>query len=122
MLEKLPEAIGHALENQRAGMAKILFQADAPGATTPLTELSSPAFDLHSEFPQRFTADAEGISPPLRWRSSSRTRTPPHRNPWFMPWSLTSIRAKWGSSKAWKACTADRPRPLRRIWVAIPTS
>ena len=69
MLEKLPEAIGHALEHQRAGMEKILFNAIAPRPQLGLIEVSSPAFAPGSQLPQRYTADGAGVSPPLRWRN-----------------------------------------------------
>jgi Raf kinase inhibitor-like YbhB/YbcL family protein len=69
MLEKLPEAIGHALEHQRAGMEKILFNAQWPGAELGLIEITSPAFAPNSQLPQRYTADGAGLSPPLRWRN-----------------------------------------------------
>ena len=69
MLEKLPEAIGHALEHQRAGMEKILFNAQRPGAELGLIEITSPAFAPNSQLPQRYTADGAGLSPPLRWRN-----------------------------------------------------
>lgn len=68
MLEKLPEAIGHALEHQRAGFEKILFNAIDPGAGLSLIEVTSPAFAPESQLPQRYTADGAGVSPPLRWR------------------------------------------------------
>ena len=69
MLEKLPEAIGHALEHRRAGIEKILFNADLPGANLHLIEVTSPAFAPESQLPQRYTADGAGMSPPLRWRN-----------------------------------------------------
>ena len=69
MLEKLPEAIGHALVHQRAGMEKILFHAGAANAGTRLVEVTSSAFAPGSELPRRFTADGEGISPPVSWRN-----------------------------------------------------
>jgi hypothetical protein len=69
MLEKLPEAVGHALEQRRAGMEKILFNADSPGANLGLIEVTSPAFAPESQLPQRYTADGVGVSPPLRWRN-----------------------------------------------------
>jgi Raf kinase inhibitor-like YbhB/YbcL family protein len=69
MLERLPEAIGRALEHQRAGMEKILFNAERPGAQLALIEITSPAFAPDSELPQRYTADGAGMSPPLRWRN-----------------------------------------------------
>lgn len=67
MLEKLPQAIGHALQGQRAGLEKILFnKLDLRNGTAQL-ELSSVAFVDHGPLPRRFTADGEGASPPLKW-------------------------------------------------------
>lgn len=68
MLEKLPPAIGRALNHQRAGMEKILFHRDMPAADLARIEITSPAFAPDSELPQRYTADGSGVSPPLRWR------------------------------------------------------
>jgi hypothetical protein len=68
VLENLPAAIGHALEQQRAGIEKIVFNGEpAPGREMALIEVTSPAFAPNSELPQRYTADGAGISPPLRW-------------------------------------------------------
>jgi Raf kinase inhibitor-like YbhB/YbcL family protein len=69
MLENLPEAIGHALDHQRAGMEKILFHSARRVAETGRIEISSPAFAAGSALPRRFTADGDGVSPPLSWRS-----------------------------------------------------
>jgi Raf kinase inhibitor-like YbhB/YbcL family protein len=69
MLEKLPEAIGHALEHQRAGMHKIVFNANPPLTGLDRIEITSPAFAPDSPLRQRFTADGEGVSPPLSWRN-----------------------------------------------------
>jgi hypothetical protein len=69
MLEKLPEAIGHALEHQRAGMEKILFHADRREQDTGHIEVTSAAFTAGGTLPVRFTADGEGVSPPLSWRN-----------------------------------------------------
>ena len=67
MLEKLPESIGHALENHRAGMEKILYHSVAlqPGFAKLL--IKSPAFAPDSRIPVRFTSDGPGVSPPLQW-------------------------------------------------------
>jgi len=68
MLENLPEAIGHALDHQRAGMEKILFHTERRAAETGRIEVTSSAFAADSPLPRRFTADGAGVSPPLRWR------------------------------------------------------
>ena len=69
MLENLPEAIGHALDHQRAGMEKILFHSERRAADTGRIELTSPAFAAGAALPRRFTADGAGVSPPLAWRN-----------------------------------------------------
>jgi Raf kinase inhibitor-like YbhB/YbcL family protein len=69
MLEKLPDAIGHALEHQRAGMEKILFNAASPVGQVPRIDVASPAFAEGAPIPPRFTADGAGLSPPLIWRN-----------------------------------------------------
>jgi Raf kinase inhibitor-like YbhB/YbcL family protein len=68
VLEKLPEAIGHALEHQRAGMEKILFHGDRRAEETGRIEITSSAFASGAALPRRFTADGDGVSPPLSWR------------------------------------------------------
>jgi Raf kinase inhibitor-like YbhB/YbcL family protein len=67
MLEKLPDLLGHALRGQRAGLDKTAFQAvDLRGGTSALT-VTSLAFADHAPIPERYTADGEGVSPPLQW-------------------------------------------------------
>ncbi len=66
MLEKLPHAIGHALKGRRPGLEATLYEtvaADAP----ELIVVESAAFLEGEAIPVRFTADGEGVSPPLRW-------------------------------------------------------
>ena len=68
MLEKLPEAVGHALRNHRAGLAHVAYNLiDLRTGTSTIT-VSSPAFHDHEPIPARFTADGEGVSPPLEWQ------------------------------------------------------
>jgi Raf kinase inhibitor-like YbhB/YbcL family protein len=69
VLEKLPEAIGHALKHQRAGIEKILFHGDRRPEETGRIEITSSAFVPGAPLPRRFTADGEGVSPPLSWRN-----------------------------------------------------
>jgi Raf kinase inhibitor-like YbhB/YbcL family protein len=75
MLEKLPEAIGHALQGQRAGLEKILFNKIDLRQGTGQIEVSSLAFTDHGPLPARFTADGEGASPPLQWRGVPESAT-----------------------------------------------
>lgn len=72
MLEKLPDAIGHALQEQRAGLDQILFNKISLREGTAQIELSSLAFKDHAPLPERFTADGEGVSPPLAWKGVPR--------------------------------------------------
>ena len=67
MLEKLPDAIGHALRDQRAGLDKTAFHAvDLRQGMAAIT-VSSLAFADHAPIPERYTADGVGLSPPLQW-------------------------------------------------------
>ncbi|MDP9012161.1 MAG: YbhB/YbcL family Raf kinase inhibitor-like protein [Pseudomonadota bacterium] len=67
MLEKLPESVGHALINQRAGMENVLYNQLFRRRQTARLEVSSKAFVFNARLPTRFTADGEGLSPPLTW-------------------------------------------------------
>jgi len=67
MLEKLPEGVGQALVNQRAGMDSILYNVLHRERDVARMELHSTAFAFNGRLPIRFTADGEGISPPLLW-------------------------------------------------------
>jgi hypothetical protein len=68
MLEKLPEVLGHALRGQRAGLEKTAFHAvDLRGGMAAIT-VTSLAFADHAPIPELYTADGEGVSPPLQWQ------------------------------------------------------
>ncbi|MDB5842477.1 MAG: phosphatidylethanolamine-binding protein [Herminiimonas sp.] len=67
MLEKLPDAIGHALRNLRAGLENIAFNQIDLRAGTGSINLSSLAFNDHEPIPEQYTADGNGTSPPLEW-------------------------------------------------------
>jgi Raf kinase inhibitor-like YbhB/YbcL family protein len=68
MLEKIPSAVGHALSGIRSGLEKITCYAEL--AALPETiELESPMFGNGELIPRRFTADGQGLSPPLQWSS-----------------------------------------------------
>jgi Raf kinase inhibitor-like YbhB/YbcL family protein len=75
MLEKLPPSVGRALRRVRPGVERTV--ALRKGVVT-----GSPSLVIESDFEdgaaiaKRYTADAEGISPPLRWSAvPPRTRT-----------------------------------------------
>ena len=67
MLEKLPDFVGHALRDQRAGLDQVVFNRlplrDGHGGLT----LTSGVFVDHGPLPVACTADGEGVSPPLHW-------------------------------------------------------
>lgn len=67
MLEKLPEMLGQALRDHRAGLEKIAFQKIDLGTGTAALHVRSPAFADHAPIPARYTADGEAVSPPLEW-------------------------------------------------------
>lgn len=68
MLENLPDALGHALRGRRAGLDKLAFNMSGLRSGMAAIEVSSIAFADHMPLPARYTADGEGISPPLQWR------------------------------------------------------
>ncbi|HEX2540768.1 MAG TPA: YbhB/YbcL family Raf kinase inhibitor-like protein [Caldimonas sp.] len=67
MLEKLPDVIGHALREQRAGLDKTAFNAVDMRQGMAAITVSSLAFADHAPIPERYTADGVGLSPPLQW-------------------------------------------------------
>jgi Raf kinase inhibitor-like YbhB/YbcL family protein len=67
MLEKLPEAVGHALANQRAGMEQVVYNHVHSLRDLPRLLVTSPSFTFNGHLPVRYTGDGEGISPPLSW-------------------------------------------------------
>lgn len=68
MLEKLPAVVGRALKNVRPGLDKTLYRhADLRQLPETIT-VSSHAFLAGEALSSRFTADGEGVSPPLEWR------------------------------------------------------
>jgi Raf kinase inhibitor-like YbhB/YbcL family protein len=67
MLEKLPESIGQALVDQRAGMEHVVYNQLHAERAVARMEVHSPAFVFNGRLPTRFTADGDGISPPLAW-------------------------------------------------------
>jgi Raf kinase inhibitor-like YbhB/YbcL family protein len=67
MLENLPDAVGHALREQRAGLDKIVFNVLDLRAGMSAITVTSLGFRDHAAMPARYTADAQGLSPPLQW-------------------------------------------------------
>jgi Raf kinase inhibitor-like YbhB/YbcL family protein len=67
MLEKLPEGLGQALLNQRAGLDHTLLRKVHALRELSTMELCSPAFEDDAVLPVSCTADGDGVSPPLMW-------------------------------------------------------
>jgi Raf kinase inhibitor-like YbhB/YbcL family protein len=67
MLEHIPRWLGIALKGARAGAEKLAIVQPELGAAFGTIALSSPAFADGARLPDRFTADGEGVSPPLVW-------------------------------------------------------
>jgi phosphatidylethanolamine-binding protein (PEBP) family uncharacterized protein len=67
MLEKLPDVLGHVLRGQRAGLDEIAFHAIGLRAGMGAIRVQSLAIVDHGPIPVSYTADGEGLSPPLTW-------------------------------------------------------
>jgi Raf kinase inhibitor-like YbhB/YbcL family protein len=67
MLENLPDFVGHALREQRAGLAQIAFNRLPLCSGQGAIAVASLAFIDHAPLPEIYTADGEGRSPPLQW-------------------------------------------------------
>ena len=68
MLQKLPESVGEALQNQRAGLEHTVIERLRKSSELTPIEVSSSAFAVENTVPVKYTADGGGISPPLEWR------------------------------------------------------
>jgi Raf kinase inhibitor-like YbhB/YbcL family protein len=67
MLEKLPEAVGHALRRRRAGVERTMFHSAPRLLEADQVTMSSSAFVDGGRIPEKFTADGGELSPPLSW-------------------------------------------------------
>jgi Raf kinase inhibitor-like YbhB/YbcL family protein len=67
MLEKLPKVVGRALHKIRAGGADLTVSDNEITGTEATIELSSTAFAYNEPMPSTYTADGQGLSPPLQW-------------------------------------------------------
>ena len=67
MLEKLPDVIGHALHDVRAGLDAIVFNTLGLRGGMAAIQVKSLAFADHAPLPERYTADGIGRSPPVDW-------------------------------------------------------
>ena len=67
MLEHMPRWLGGLLRNLRAGADKLVIVQPRLEVGEHSLQLMSPAFADGARLPVRFTADGEGVSPPLVW-------------------------------------------------------
>lgn len=67
MLEHVPAWLGQLLRDRRARHDKLVAADPEIRLGADSIELSSPAFAAGGRLPVRFTADGEGVSPPLVW-------------------------------------------------------
>ena len=67
MLEKLPAALGHALQHRRAGLEETLYHRTDLRQGLGAITVGSLAFTDHAPIPEVYTADGDGHSPPLHW-------------------------------------------------------
>lgn len=68
MAHSLAHRIGAALRPIRPGARGLATRRPAFDGAPAVITLDSPAFGHGGEIPARFTADGEGVSPPLTWR------------------------------------------------------
>lgn len=67
MLEKIPHGVGRVLRGLRAGFEKVASERRTFVDVPDVIDLRSPAFEDGGSLPPRFTADGDGLSPPLSW-------------------------------------------------------
>lgn len=67
MLEHVPAWLGKALSGARAGPDRAAIARPELGGRFAALDVSSPAFADGARLPVRFTADGDGVSPPLMW-------------------------------------------------------
>jgi len=67
MLQHVPRWLGSLLHNVRAGHSKLVIAHEELDLGDHFIELRSPAFADGARLPERFTADGQGVSPPLIW-------------------------------------------------------
>ena len=68
MLEKIPSAAGRVAQGIRAGADELAIADTELTGVNASIEVSSPAFGYNEPIPPQYTADGDGLSPPLEWR------------------------------------------------------
>jgi Raf kinase inhibitor-like YbhB/YbcL family protein len=67
MLEHVPHWLGQLMTNLRAGHDRLVIAHAGLAIGDGRIDLTSPAFAAGARLPDRFTADGDGVSPPLVW-------------------------------------------------------
>ena len=75
MLENLPDFVGHALRDQRAGLDQIAFNRLPLRSGQGAIAVTSLAFVDHGPLPELYTGDGDGLSPPLQWSGAPEAAT-----------------------------------------------
>src|SRR5690606_25197731 len=73
MLQKTPSIVGRGHRRIPTGAADLVVVNTEFTGVNASIEVSSPAFDYGERIPAKYTADGEGLSPPIEW-----SRTPPN--------------------------------------------
>ena len=68
MLEKIPRPLGHAAQGIRAGAEDLAVADTELTGVNASIEVRSEAFGYNEPLPSKYTADGEGLSPPLDWQ------------------------------------------------------
>ncbi|HEX2495159.1 MAG TPA: YbhB/YbcL family Raf kinase inhibitor-like protein [Steroidobacter sp.] len=68
MLEKIPSGVGQNQQGARAGAENLAVADTEFTGVNASIQVRSPAFDYNEPIPAQYTADGEGLSPPLEWR------------------------------------------------------
>jgi Raf kinase inhibitor-like YbhB/YbcL family protein len=67
MLEKIPPTLGRAAQRVRAGAEDLAVADTELTGVNASIEVGSEAFGYNQPIPPQYTADGEGLSPPLEW-------------------------------------------------------
>jgi Raf kinase inhibitor-like YbhB/YbcL family protein len=67
MLEKTPRPVGRAAQNLRAGADELAIAHTELTGINASIEVASAAFGYNESIPAQYTADGDGLSPPLEW-------------------------------------------------------
>jgi hypothetical protein len=67
MLEKTPRTLGRAAQHLRAGAEDLAIADTELTGVNASIEVRSAAFGYNEPIPAQYTADGEGLSPPLDW-------------------------------------------------------